>query len=147
MPSCMPRPLTQPTFMQAQFEELARQHQDIEALELEVKRMSRTLNRNAVRNARVRSATSVRGSKRTCGSPYSQSQAQSDTGDPEPPHVGDISSEGEFFYSDQEDNSGTPVLDELLMGREELEDCDSLSSPVVNKAKLWKFAEQTPSSS
>ena len=67
MPSCMPRPLTQPTFMQAQFEELARQHQDLEALELEVKRMSRTLNRNAVRNARVRSATSVRGSKRTCG--------------------------------------------------------------------------------
>ena len=51
--------------MQAHFEELARQHQDIEARELEVQHMSRTLNLNAVRNARVRSATSVRGSKHT----------------------------------------------------------------------------------
>ena len=31
------------------------------------------------------------------------------------------------------------------MGREELEDYnDSLSSPVVKKTPLWKFAEQTP---
>ena len=45
--------------MQAQFEELARQHQDIEARELEVQRMSQTLNLNAVRDARG-SATSVR---------------------------------------------------------------------------------------
>ena len=35
MASYMPRPLTQPPFMQAQFEEFARQHQDIEARELE----------------------------------------------------------------------------------------------------------------
>ena len=54
MPCYMPRPLTQPLFIQAQFEELARQHQDIEARELEVQRMSRTLNLNAVRNARIR---------------------------------------------------------------------------------------------
>ena len=63
----MPRPLTQPPFMQAQFEELARQRQDIEARELEVQRMSRTRNLNAVRDARVRSVTSFRGSKCTSG--------------------------------------------------------------------------------
>ena len=40
-------------FMQAQFEELARQHEDIEVRELEVQPMSRTHNLNAVRNARV----------------------------------------------------------------------------------------------
>ena len=51
MPSYMLRPLTQLPFMQAQLEELARQHQDIEARELEVQCMSRTLNLNAVRNA------------------------------------------------------------------------------------------------
>ena len=51
MPSYMPRPNTQLPFMQAQFEELARRHQDIEARELEVQRMSRTLNLEAVRNA------------------------------------------------------------------------------------------------
>ena len=73
-----------------------------------------------------------------------QSQAQSDTGDPEPPQVEDISSEGEIFDSDQEDHSGTPILEELLMEREELKDYGSLSSPVVNKTPLWEFAEQTP---
>ena len=69
MPTYMPRSLTHPPFMQAQFEELVRQRQDIEAQELEVQRMSRTHNLNAVRDARVRSATSVRGSgsKRTRG--------------------------------------------------------------------------------
>ena len=41
-----------------------------------------------------------------------QSQVQSDTIDPEPPQVEDISSEGEIFDSDQEDHSGTPVLNE-----------------------------------
>ena len=91
MPSYMPRP-----FMQAQFEKLARQHQDIEARELEVQRKSGTLNPNAVWSARVRSATSVRefthesvrvpswhpsnpklevmyGCFSDCGAPYSQS--------------------------------------------------------------------------
>ena len=64
LPSYMPRPLSQPPFMQAQFEELARQSQDTEAQELEGQRMSRPHNLNAV-DARVRSATSVRGSKHT----------------------------------------------------------------------------------
>ena len=41
MPSYMPRPPTQLPFLQAQFEELARQHQDIEAQELEVQRGQR----------------------------------------------------------------------------------------------------------
>ena len=65
-----------------------------------------------------------------------QSQAQSDTREPEPPQIEDISSEGEIPDSDQEDHSGTPVL-------EELEVYDSLS-PVINKTPLWKFTEQTP---
>ena len=76
-----------------------------------------------------------------------QSQAQSDTVDPEPPQIEDISSEGEILDSDQEDHSGTPVLNELLMAREELEDYDSFLSAVVTKIPLWKFAEQTPSGS
>ena len=63
MPSYVPRSLTQPPFMQAQFEELARQREDIEVRELVVQRMSHNL--NVVRNARVRSATSVRGNKCT----------------------------------------------------------------------------------
>ena len=67
MPSYMPRPLTQPPFLQAHFEELARPCQDIEAQELEVERMSQTHNLNAVRDARVGSATSVRGNKCTRG--------------------------------------------------------------------------------
>ena len=67
--------------------------------------------------------------------------------DPEPPQVEDITSEGKIFYSYQEDHSGTPVLEELLMGCEELENYDSLSSPVVNKTPLYQFVEQTPSGS
>ena len=58
-----------------------------------------------------------------------QSQAQSHTGDLDSPQLEDITSEG---------------IEELLMGREELEDYDSLSSPVINETPLWKFAEQTP---
>ena len=46
MPSYMPRPPTQPPFMQAQFEELARQCQDIEVQDLEVQRMCPTHNLN-----------------------------------------------------------------------------------------------------
>ena len=75
-----------------------------------------------------------------------QSQAHSDTRE-EPPQLEDISSEGELpdTDSDQEAHSGTPILDELLMGREELEDYDSLnSSPVIYKTPFWKFTEQTP---
>ena len=52
MPSYMPRPPTQLPFLQDQFEELPRQHQDIEVRELEVQCMSRTHNLNAVRDAR-----------------------------------------------------------------------------------------------
>ena len=79
-----------------------------------------------------------------------QSQAQSDTREVEPPQIEDISSEGELPDSDtdQEDHSWTPVLEELLMGRDELEDYDYLnSSPVINKTLLWKLTEQTPSGS
>ena len=49
--------------MQAEFEELARQCQDLEARELEVQGMTRTLNLNAVREARVTTAASVAGSR------------------------------------------------------------------------------------
>ena len=65
---------------------------------------------------------------------------------PGTPQIEDISSEDEIFDSDQEDHSGTPVLEGLLMGREELENYDSLSPP-VNKTPFWKFAEQTTSGS
>ena len=75
--SYMPRPPTQLPFMQAQFEELARQCQDIEARELKVQCMSRTHNLNAVRDARVRSATSVRGSKCTRGKEQAPGHASS----------------------------------------------------------------------
>ena len=40
-----------------------------------------------------------------------QSQAQSDTREPEPPQIEDISSEGKIPDSDQKDHSGTPVLE------------------------------------
>ena len=79
-----------------------------------------------------------------------QSQALSNTREAEPPQIEDISSEDELpdSASDQEHHSGTPVLDELLMGPEELEDYHSInSSPVINKTPLWKFTEQTPSGS
>ena len=65
----------------------------------------------------------------------------------EPPVLEDISSEGELPDSDQEDHSGTPALEELLMRQEELEDYDSLNSSPVNNNPLWKFSEQTPTGS
>ena len=78
MPSQMPRPPTQPSFMQAQFEELDKQYQDLEAPELEVQRsMSQTHNLNTLRDARVRSATSVRGSKHTRGQEQAPRHASS----------------------------------------------------------------------
>ena len=221
MPSYMPRPPTQLPFMQAQFKELAWQRKDIEARELEVQRMSQTHNLNSVRDARIRSATSVRGNKHTrgkeqapghassqlasqrsqtpLGAPPSwmevistgisqtvapppagsqdgdsqnveamvqdlvkssltqlgvipqetldQSQAQSDTVDPGPPQIEDISFEGEISKSDLEDHSGTFVLNKLLMAQEELEDYDYFQSPVVTKTPLWKFPQQTLSGS
>ena len=49
--------------MQSEFEELASQRQDLEARELELQRMTRTHNFNAVRDARVATATSVAGSR------------------------------------------------------------------------------------
>ena len=52
--SYMPRPVTQPPFLQAQFEELARRNQDMEARELEIQRMSRSLNLKAVKKARAK---------------------------------------------------------------------------------------------
>ena len=52
--------------MQSEFEELASQRQDLEARELEVQRMTRTHNLNAVRDARVATATSVAGSRPSC---------------------------------------------------------------------------------
>ena len=41
MPGDIPRPLTQPPFLQAQFEEFARRNQDMEAQELEIQHMSK----------------------------------------------------------------------------------------------------------
>ena len=55
----MPRP------MQAEFEELARQCQDLVAREPDVQRMTRTCNLNAVRAAGVATAVSVPGSRRS----------------------------------------------------------------------------------
>ena len=49
--------------MQALFEELPRQRQDLEARELEVQQMTRTLNLNAVRDAGVTTAASVAGNR------------------------------------------------------------------------------------
>ena len=60
--SYMPRPLTQLPFVQAQFEELARRSQDMEARELEIQRMSRSLNLKSVKKARAK-PTTHRGSR------------------------------------------------------------------------------------
>ena len=65
LPSYMPRPLTQLHFLHAHFEELARWNQDMEARELEIQCISRSLNLKAVKNARTRLATSARGNKST----------------------------------------------------------------------------------
>ena len=62
MTSYMPRPPVQQVSMQAEFEELARQPQDLKARELEVQRMSRTFNLYTVRDATVMTAASVVGS-------------------------------------------------------------------------------------
>ena len=51
--------------MQAEFEELARQRQGLEARELEVQQMTRTCNLNAVRDAGVATAASASGSRRS----------------------------------------------------------------------------------
>ena len=59
----MPRSPTQPAFMQAEFGELARQRQDLEARELEVQHMTQTYYLNAVRDAGVATAASVPGSR------------------------------------------------------------------------------------
>ena len=59
----MSKPPVQQVSMQAEFEELARQRQDLEARELEVQGMTRTLNLNAVREARVTTAACVAGSR------------------------------------------------------------------------------------
>ena len=48
MPSYLPRPLSQPPFLQAQFEDLTRRDQDMEARELEIQRISRSINLKAV---------------------------------------------------------------------------------------------------
>ena len=56
MPSYMPWPTAQQALMQAEFEELVRQHHDLEARELKVQCMTRTRNLNAVRDARVTTA-------------------------------------------------------------------------------------------
>ena len=83
----MPRPPTQPSFMQAQFEELAKQYQDLEAPELELQRsMSQTHNLNTLRDARVWSATSVRGSKHTRGKEQAPRHASTPV-KPEAPQV------------------------------------------------------------
>ena len=66
VPSYMPRPPAQQALMQAEFEELARQCQDLEVRELEVQRMTRTRNLNAMRDARVTATTSVAGSRHSC---------------------------------------------------------------------------------
>ena len=66
IPSYMPRPQVQQVSMQAEFEELARQRQDLEARELEVPRISRTLNLSAIRDARVTAAASGTGSRHSC---------------------------------------------------------------------------------
>ena len=67
----------------------------------------------------------------------------------EPPQLEDISSEGELpdsdSDSDQEDHSGAPGLEELLMRQEDYASLNS--SPVINKTPLWKFTEQTPTGS
>ena len=63
VPSYMSRPPSQQAFMQAEFEELARQRQDLEAHELEGQRMTQTCNLNAVRDAGVATAASVPGSR------------------------------------------------------------------------------------
>ena len=77
-----------------------------------------------------------------------QSQAQFSNEDPEPPQTEDISSEGELSDSDQEDpHSGTPALNQLLITAEEQAYYNSFPSPVATRAPLWKFAEQTHSSS
>ena len=65
MPSYMPRPPTQPAFMQAEFEELARQRQDLEACELEVQHLTRTCNLIGVTDDGVATAASVPGSRRS----------------------------------------------------------------------------------
>ena len=53
MLSYLPRPPAQQASMQAEREELARQHHDLEARELDVEWRNRALNLNAVRDARV----------------------------------------------------------------------------------------------
>ena len=63
MPSYMPRSPAQQALMQAEFEELTRQRQHLEAQELEVPRMTRTSNLNTVRDATVTTATSAAGSR------------------------------------------------------------------------------------
>ena len=63
MPSYMPWPPAQQALLQAEFEELARQHQDLEVQKLEVQHMTRTRNLNAVRDVRVTTATSVAGNR------------------------------------------------------------------------------------
>ena len=71
MPCHIPRP------MQAESEELAMQHQDLVARELEVQRMTRTCNFNAVRAAGVTTTVSVPGSRHSCKKEQAPRQASS----------------------------------------------------------------------
>ena len=56
MPSYLPRPQAQQSSMQAERKELAMQHQELEARELEAERRTRALNLIAVRDAETNSA-------------------------------------------------------------------------------------------
>ena len=78
-----------------------------------------------------------------------QTQAQSITVDLESPQIVELS-EGEISDSEQEDpDSRTPELDQLMLTAKEQLDYDSfaLASSSVTRALLWKFAEETPSGS
>ena len=64
-------PPAQQVSMQAEHEELARQHHDLEARELEVEWRTRALNLDAVRDAKVKAAVPVAGSSHS----HTQEQA------------------------------------------------------------------------
>ena len=59
MPNYLPRPPAQQSSMQAEREELAMQHHDLEARELEVEWRTRALNINAVRDSEAKSTAPV----------------------------------------------------------------------------------------
>ena len=153
----MPRPPIQQAFMQAEFEELARQRQDLEARELEGQRMTQTCNLNAVRDAGVVTAASVpcsrhsRKKKQAPGRASSKiASKRSQTPSGAPPSGIKVSTGMAQTVAPPPVSSQDGANQEVKAMVQDIVKCSLTQLGVIPQdapTKSLKFAEQTPSGS